>query len=89
MTTNQSVFFLYEENKDYGVVINSYLVQGGDGYSLFAQTSERWSLHVELKDLLATFLSSPESQLPKLDGRITNLAHSAQLRLHQGGSIVK
>lgn len=59
--------------KIYSVATNSYLAQGGDNYTFFAQSSERWSIELELKDLLDTYFKSPFSQLPMRDGRILKL----------------
>ena len=61
---------LLEPDKIYGVVSNSYVAQGGDGYGFFRQALERWTLNIELKELLEIYLKSPELQLPKLEGRI-------------------
>jgi len=63
-------FKLLDSNKIYGVVTNSYLAQGGDDFQFFAQARERWSLDIELKELIESFFKSPHSQLPKLEGRI-------------------
>ncbi len=57
----------------YGVAANSYLVQGGDKYSFFAESVERWSMELSLKDVLSAFFKSPISQLPKREGRIVKL----------------
>jgi 5'-nucleotidase len=57
-------------NKTYGVVTNSYMAKGGDDYTFFEQSQEKWSLDVELKELLDNFFKSPFSQLPKKEGRI-------------------
>ncbi len=63
-------------SKTYEVVTNSYLANGGDNYEYFKQAKERWSVGVELKELLANFLMKSQSQLPKREGRIVNLAQS-------------
>ena len=73
-----------DPNKIYGVATNSYMAEGGDDYRFFAHALEKWSLNIELKELLEEFFKSPQSQLPKLEGRIikrpspaTKLAPSA------------
>lgn len=65
--------------KTYGVVTNSYMAQGGDNYGQFMSHKEQWSIAIELKDLLAQFLQTPLSQLPKREGRIINVAHNSSL----------
>jgi 5'-nucleotidase / UDP-sugar diphosphatase len=62
--------------KTYGVVTNSYMAGGGDNYTQFFGHKERWSIALELKDLLSQFFQSSLSQLPKRDGRIINLAQA-------------
>jgi 5'-nucleotidase len=57
-------------HKIYGVVTNSYISEGGDGYNFFRSNIERFSIDHELKDILSTYFKSPFSQLPKLEGRI-------------------
>lgn len=84
-----SSFMPLDSNKIYGIAINSYIAQGGDNYSFLSQSHERWSIDIDLKDLLDTFIKSPKSQLPKLEGRIVNLARASQLRLPQTGPIVR
>lgn len=62
-----------EMNRLYPVVTNSYLANGGDNYTHFAEATERWNVDIELKELLATFLARA-SHTPKREGRISNLA---------------
>lgn len=57
----------------YVVVTNSYLAEGGDNYTLFAQGQQRINIDIELKELLENYLKTPLAQLPKLDGRIRRL----------------
>lgn len=64
--------------KMYSVVTNSYLANGGDNYAFFQKAQERWSVGVELKELLAKFMTNSRSQLPKREGRIINLAQIDQ-----------
>jgi 5'-nucleotidase / UDP-sugar diphosphatase len=62
------------EDNFYGVVTNSYLVDGGDDFTFFAESKELWRIELTLKDLLAQFFQTSLSQLPKTDGRIVNLS---------------
>lgn len=62
--------------KIYGVATNNYLVEGGDNFTFFAESGERWSMALELKDLLGAFFQTALSQLPKREGRIVNVAMS-------------
>lgn len=82
-------FLPLDSDKTYGVAINSYMAQGGDNYNFSSQSPERWSIDVDLKDVLDAFIKSPKSQLPKLEGRIVNLAQAKQLRLPLLGPIVR
>lgn len=65
---------MLDDKKIYEVVTNSYMVEGGDNFNFFKQSPERWSIALELKDLFADYIQTSMAQLPKLDGRIKNVA---------------
>lgn len=58
--------------KDYGVVTNNYMRNGGDGYSVFAKSAMKaYDFGPNLEDAVAAFLGANQPYKPFTDGRIT------------------
>ena len=59
--------------KDYGVVTNNYVRNGGDGYKMFeTEGKNAYDFGPDLAEVLADYLSKQGADyVPKLDGRIT------------------
>ena len=59
--------------KLYGVVANSFVRGGGDGYSMFVDAENAYDFGPDQADVLADYLKANAPYTPFLDGRITIL----------------
>lgn len=64
--------------KTYGVVTNNFLRGGGDGYKLFKTNAQNaYDFGPSLEQVVADYLAKNKPYMPKLDGRITEVAAAA------------
>lgn len=58
--------------KSYGIVTNSYLAKGGDGYQAFLQAVDQFDSSIFQRDALIAYIRHLGGNLvPKVNGRIT------------------
>jgi 5'-nucleotidase / UDP-sugar diphosphatase len=62
-----------ERARDYSVVVNRFLADGGDGYAMFAKARDRVEQQILLRDLLAAALAAG-SVTAKEEGRIKTVS---------------
>ena len=61
-----------DPGKSYGIVTNSYLAKGGDGYQAFLQAIEPFDSYIFQRDALIAYIKHLGGNLvPKINGRIT------------------
>ena len=60
-----------DPNKNYGVVSNNYVRNGGDGYKMFQQAENVYDYGPNLADVTAEFLAKQNGYKPYTDGRIS------------------
>lgn len=56
--------------KEYGVVSNNFVRQGGDGYRMFTGAARAYDYGPDLADVVAEYLAKVGPYTPALDGRI-------------------
>jgi 5'-nucleotidase len=71
MVATEAGFVPLDPAKDYGVVTNSFLRGGGDGYRMFADIEDAYDFGPDLADVTAEFLAARSPYTPFTDGRIT------------------
>ena len=57
--------------KEYGVVSNNYVRNGGDGYKMFRDATNVYDFGPDLADVTAEFIAKNAPYMPYKDGRIT------------------
>ena len=61
-----------DPEKSYGIVTNSYLAKGGDGYQTFLQAGDQFDSYIFQRDALIAYIKHLGGNLvPKVNGRIT------------------
>jgi 5'-nucleotidase len=58
-------------SKEYGVVSNNYVRNGGDGYKMFRDATNVYDFGPDLADVTAEFIAKNAPYTPYKDGRIT------------------
>jgi len=56
--------------KKYKVVINSWLADGGDGYKLFKNITEKYDIGILTREAIYDYLEQAKTYSPAVDGRI-------------------
>jgi 5'-nucleotidase len=59
-----------DPSKEYGVVSNNFVRQGGDGYRMFVNAARAYDYGPDLADVVAEYLARTGAYTPALDGRI-------------------
>jgi len=62
-----------DPDREYGIVSNSFLRGGGDGYTLFRDAREAYDFGPDIADVLADYLDANRPYTPVTDGRIEML----------------
>ena len=63
-----------DPKKSYGIVTNSYLAKGGDGYQAFLQAIDQFDSSIFQRDALIAYIKHLEGKLvPKVNDRVTIL----------------
>jgi hypothetical protein len=62
-----------DPNRDYRFITSTYLVDGGDGYGAYLQTSLRQDTHVGIPRAVVEYIYDQDNVplVPTTDGRIT------------------
>lgn len=62
-----------DPDREYGIVSNSFLRGGGDGYAMFRQARDAYDFGPDIADVLAEYLEANTPYTPVTDGRIEML----------------
>jgi 5'-nucleotidase/UDP-sugar diphosphatase len=64
-------FAALDSDATYTLATNSFLADGGDGYSAFALSFDRYDTGWLLSDTLAEYIGNQEPRVPETEGRVT------------------
>ena len=62
-----------DPDRDYGIVSNSFLRGGGDGYTVFREAREAYDFGSDIAEVVAAYLAANDPYTPVTDGRIEML----------------
>ena len=71
MVDEGGTFVPIDMDKMYGVVSNSFVRGGGDGYSMFVDAENAYDFGPDQADVMADYLKANAPYTPFVDGRIT------------------